>query len=76
MKKHRLRTGLSVVAVIALYILSIGPAAKLSEMGLFSWEDCVLFYLPLYAVSSCVPGSEKLLTTYVHWWSPNGQRNI
>jgi len=77
MNKYRLRTRvLTVLALIALYVLSIGPAAKLSEMGVVPWEDCVLFYLPLFAGSACVPGGHKLLTTYIHWWSPNGDREL
>lgn len=60
---------LTALAVLpSLYVLSVGPAAMLREMGVISQPDMMRIYFPLVWLSLHVPLVSQSLDWYCELW--------
>lgn len=63
--KRPWRTALIALALVALlYVLSVGPAAKLNKMGIVSGK-CAMFYRPLSKLVDRSPAADRFFTWYI-----------
>ena len=64
-----------VVLVLALYVLSIGPAFRATYLRKTISEDALgAIYAPVFQVSMRCPPIERCLMAYLRWWLPTEQR--
>jgi hypothetical protein len=57
------------VALPVLYVLSMGPAARLVSNGQLSYETWERVYARLGRLSERVPPAARLLQSYCDWWA-------
>jgi hypothetical protein len=57
-----------IVLLPVVYVLSIGPVAKMSEAGLIAEATCRVIYAPLIILDRHVPGVEHFLDWYMQMW--------
>lgn len=56
------------VVLLALYVLSVGPAVWCMERGFISEQTLEMVYLPLIQITSLHPPTYWLLDEYATWW--------
>ena len=64
---------LVVFAVGLLYALSMGPALLLNKRGAIRVETLEKIYMPLSLLTDAIPGSQRLLESYVRLWVAEGR---
>ena len=57
-----------ILVAMVLYVLSIGPAARLTQLGLIPRSVAVTLYAPALSLFY-VPGAGTLLNHYMLWWT-------
>ena len=59
---------LAVVAMLVLYVLSIGPLTWLHHQGIAAWNGVAPFYAPLEWLGKAIPPIGELLRRYKQVW--------
>lgn len=60
----------SVLLLVVLYLLSVGPALLLVKKGLLP-EKTILAYIPIFAIGGQTPYFRDVLIAYGTWWDPD-----
>ena len=60
------------LGILLLYVLSVGPAARLSQQGWISKASVGRIYWPMRTLRGTP--LDRVLTTYVSWWLPPPQQ--
>jgi hypothetical protein len=80
LRRWWLRIGVTLLASLVLYVLSIGPffgfliyrSARLSQLGSDGWGEAYdVIYRPLYSCMAETP-LQRPLDAYIQWWAMAG----